>query len=210
MTKDRDINANGKDGKRKDILNAAMVEFCNGYAKASTDSIVKLSGVSKGLLFHHFGSKKDLFLCTYEYALQIAVSEFYELINFEQRDILERWRQIALLKMDLMKKHPMIFTFIAHASFPDSDEVKEKIAEQRTKFTGDAFPKLFSNIDYSFFREDIDVDIAIRIILNTMESYSQTEADSNKSTEDYYGEYDRYLNDLERYIQFFRQCFYKS
>ena len=203
-------NTTSTGGKRKDILNAAMIEFCNGYEKASTDAIVKSSGVSKGLLFHHFGSKKDLFLYAYDYAIQIMVSEFYELINFEQRDILERWRQIALLKMDLMQKYPKIFTFIAHASFPDNEEVKEKIMELRTKITEDVYPKLFYKIDYTLFREDISVEIATRVILYTMEGYAQNEADPNKSTEDYYGDYKRYLSDLERYIQFFKKCFYRQ
>ena len=59
------------------------------------------------------------------------MAEFYDLINLDERDILERLRQIALLKMDLMQKHPMVFNFIVHASFPDSADVKSSILEQR-------------------------------------------------------------------------------
>lgn len=210
MEKENNVKTSDtEDSKRMSILNAAMVEFCNGYEKASTDKIVKSAGVSKGLLFHHFGSKKELFLYAYDYAIQTVMAEFYDLINLSERDILERWRQIALLKMDLMQKHPMIFNFIAHASFPDSEEVKTSIMEQRNKLTNDVYPKLFYDIDRTLFRDDIDANTAISVILYTIEGYAQKEADPNKSTADYYGEYQRYLNDLERYIQFFRKSFYR-
>jgi AcrR family transcriptional regulator len=210
MAKENNINVpSSEDSKRKSILNAAMAEFCNGYEKASTDAIVKSAGVSKGLLFHYFGTKKDLFLYAYDYAIQIVMAEFYDLINLDDRDILQRLRQIALLKMDLMQKHPMIFNFITHASFPDSKDVKNNIMEQRDKLTNDVYPKLFYDIDRTLFREDIDVDTAISAILYTIEGYAQGEANPDKSTADYYSEYERYLNDLERYIQLFRMCFYR-
>jgi TetR/AcrR family transcriptional regulator len=208
--KESSINTSGpEDSKRRNILNAAMAEFCNGYEKASTDAIVKAAGVSKGLLFHYFGTKKDLFLYAYNYAIQTVMAEFYDLINLDERDILERWKQIALLKMDLMQKHPMIFNFIAHASFPDSSDVKNSILEQRSKLTDEVYPRLFYDVDRTLFREDIDADTAIRVILYTIEGYAQGEADPGKSTADYYGEYERYLNDLERYVKLFRASFYR-
>lgn len=210
MIKENNTNVPGtEDSKRISILNAAMAEFCNGYEKASTDAIVKSAGVSKGLLYHYFRSKKDLFSYAYDYAMKTVMAEFYNLINLDERDILERWRQIALLKMDLMKKHPMIFSFVARASFPDSEDVKNDIIEQQNKLTQDVYPKLFYDIDRSLFREDIDVDTAISVIIYTIESYAQNEASPKKSAADYYGEYERYLSDLERYTQLFRTCFYR-
>jgi len=197
-------------GKRADILNAAMAEFAGGYEKASTDAIVRAAGVSKGLLFHHFGSKKDLFLYAYDYAIKTVMSEFYNLINLDERDILERWRQIALLKMDLMRKHPAIFNFIAHASFPDSDDVKENITAAKEKLAGDVYPTVFHDIDRGLFRDDIDADTAVRVIIFTMEGYASAVADPLKSSEDYYGEYGRYLSDLEGFIRLFKSSFYRE
>ncbi|WP_407312231.1 TetR/AcrR family transcriptional regulator [Desulfosporosinus sp. SB140] len=210
MVKENKTSVPGlEDSKRMSILNAAMTEFCSGYEKASTDAIVKSAGVSKGLLYHYFGSKKNLFLQAYDDAIKTVMAEFYNLINLDERDILERWRQIALLKMDLMKKYPMIFNFIAHASFPDSEEVKSSITEQQNKLTNDVYPKLFYDIDCTLFRQDIEADTAISVIIYTIEGYAQNVADPAKSTADYYGEYDRYLSDLERYIRLFRSSFYR-
>ncbi len=207
-----DINADTnkeKDTKRTNILNAAITEFCKGYEEGSTYAIIKASGVSKGLLFHHFGTKKDLFLQAFDYAVEIVMKEFYNLMNLEQRDILERWKQGALLKMDLMQEYPGIFDFLSRAVFTDSEEVKAEITERSNSFTRDTIPKLYYDIDRSLFRDDIDVEAAIKVILNTIEEYARSEADKGKSTGDYYAGYERILNDLDRYILLFRKCFYK-
>jgi AcrR family transcriptional regulator len=50
------------DEKRKRIISISMEEFLNnGYSGASTNTITSKAGISKGLLFHYFGSKKELF-----------------------------------------------------------------------------------------------------------------------------------------------------
>lgn len=48
--------------KQDRIINAAMKEFAQkGYDKASTNEMVKEAGISKGLLFHYFQNKKQLY-----------------------------------------------------------------------------------------------------------------------------------------------------
>ena len=48
--------------KQDRIINAALQVFAvNGYRHASTDEIVRIAGISKGLLFHYFGSKLGLY-----------------------------------------------------------------------------------------------------------------------------------------------------
>ncbi len=43
--------------KRERVIDAALKEFSKGYMAANTDVIVKAAGISKGLVFHYFGSK---------------------------------------------------------------------------------------------------------------------------------------------------------
>ncbi|EUJ31031.1 TetR family transcriptional regulator [Listeria cornellensis FSL F6-0969] len=45
--------------KRDKILKVAVEEFADhGYKAASTNRISEIAGVSKGLIFHYFGSKE--------------------------------------------------------------------------------------------------------------------------------------------------------
>ena len=57
--------------KKELILSAGMKEFSQKpYKEASTDSITKACGISKGLLFHYFGSKKAFYFYCLESAME--------------------------------------------------------------------------------------------------------------------------------------------
>lgn len=59
------------DDKKELILSSGMKEFSQKpYKEASTDSITKACGISKGLLFHYFGSKKEFYLFCLERAME--------------------------------------------------------------------------------------------------------------------------------------------
>ena len=52
-----------KDNSKNQILDAALKVFVkNGFAQTRMDDIVENSGLSKGAIYHHYKSKKDLFL----------------------------------------------------------------------------------------------------------------------------------------------------
>ncbi len=64
------------DERRTAVLAAAISEFArSGYAGTSTESIASRAGISQPYLFRLFGTKKDLFLATYEVVSGRIVSE---------------------------------------------------------------------------------------------------------------------------------------
>ena len=55
------------DERRTAVLAAAISEFArSGYAGTSTDAIARRAGISQPYLFRLFGTKKDLFVATYD------------------------------------------------------------------------------------------------------------------------------------------------
>ena len=53
--------------RRTTVLAAAITEFArSGYSGTSTDAIATRAGISQPYLFRLFGTKKDLFVATYE------------------------------------------------------------------------------------------------------------------------------------------------
>ena len=65
------------DVRRASVLNAAIVEFArSGYAGTSTDAIATRAGISQPYLFRLFGTKKDLFIATYE-AVSARIDEAF-------------------------------------------------------------------------------------------------------------------------------------
>ena len=68
---------NLKPEKQEKILEAAIREFADkGFEKASTNEIIKEAGISKGILFHYFQNKKNLFLFVYDYSVELCMDEF--------------------------------------------------------------------------------------------------------------------------------------
>ena len=66
-----EIFENLPEEKRELILSTGIKAFSvNTYKDVSTDSITKQCGISKGLLFHYFGSKKDYYLYCLEKSMQ--------------------------------------------------------------------------------------------------------------------------------------------
>ena len=89
---------------RQDLIrNSAMVEFgANTFKKTSADSIAKRAGVSKGLLFHYFKDKRELYLYLYRYALEVCVKQYMEKsYNFGETDFflaLEMGHRVKMYK----------------------------------------------------------------------------------------------------------------
>jgi len=55
------------DERRTAVLAAAITEFArSGYAGTSTEAIARRAGISQPYLFRLFGTKKDLFIATYD------------------------------------------------------------------------------------------------------------------------------------------------
>jgi len=194
--------------KRDRILNAAMREFNKGFKNAHTDEIVKTAGISKGLLFHYFGSKESLYEFLFKYSVDIVVKEYYRLINFEQRDILERMWQSILLKIDLSYKYPAMFDFLTTAYKENHNGISSEIY---AKVLGETAPKLLANIDESLFKDGVDSKMAINVIRWTQIGYSNSQLEEMGSTDikDYQKEYERYLKEIQDYFTMLRKLFYK-
>lgn len=65
--------------KKETILDSALQVFVSkGYSNARMDDIVDISGMSKGAIYYHYKSKKDLFLSLIDHWETHAFPDFYE------------------------------------------------------------------------------------------------------------------------------------
>ncbi len=197
--------------KRNLFLTASMNEFAiNGYKKASTDKIVKEANLSKGLLFYYFGTKKDLYLFLFEYSMEIILKDYYSHVDILERDILKRLKKLLLLKMELTKKYPNIFEFVASAFYEKDPSVASKISMDNKEIFIQAEKKLINNINLSLFKPEINPKLAIDIILFTFKGYSNLQGEAGKKLEDYNKEYPRYIKEIDEYIKTLKIAFYRE
>ncbi|AEG58337.1 TetR/AcrR family transcriptional regulator [Desulforamulus ruminis] len=198
-------------GRQQTIINAALKEFAlKGFDDASTNAIARESGVSKGLLFHYINTKKELFLYLCDYSLEILKTEVVDVANMLESDILERCRQITLLKMEIMHKHPYVFDFFWVIVFTDSEAVKAELDQRKQNFLAINSLKLYQNLDESRFREGIDAKKANRLIIWAVEGYEKEMYKEIKGMPLTQIPYDQYLADFDTYLDILRKSFYSK
>jgi TetR/AcrR family transcriptional regulator len=192
------------------IINAATKVFAeNGYKRASTNAIVKEAGISKGILFHYFKSKKDLYLSLYEHLSDLFSEKIYDRLDWEERDIFEIIRQVSVIKFEMFSTYPDLINFLNSVFHEEDVEVKEEVEKIRESLTDSSFTKLFSNIDATKFREGIDVGKAIQVIYWTFEGFANQQQAKAKSMSvaDIYKE--DVLAELDSYTELLKKSFYK-
>ncbi|MBY0148122.1 TetR/AcrR family transcriptional regulator [Neobacillus niacini] len=196
--------------KQDRIINAAIKEFAQkGYDSASTNEIVKEAGISKGLLFHYFQSKKQLFFFLFDYCYKLVADEFYKKVDLTERDFFKRVRQAVHIKMDLQSKYPEILTFIQEAFMQDSPEIKVEFDKKKQELNAINIGIIYDGIDLSKFREDVDPQKILKIISWTFEKMSDEELLKAKMIPGHKIDYDKVFLEAEEYFEVFIKCFYK-
>lgn len=197
---------NLKSEKQEKIIEAAISEFADkGFEKASTNEIVKEAGISKGILFHYFHNKKNLFLYTFDYSADLCSNEILKKVDFEERDFFAKLRQISTFKLELALRYPKIFKFFEVVYVEECTEVKSELLERKKKISESNYSKVFNNIDVSKFRDGVDSGRAINILMWTIEGFGTSELQKAKLKPI---DYDKTLKEMDIYLDMLKNMFY--
>ncbi|HGD1244892.1 TPA: TetR/AcrR family transcriptional regulator [Streptococcus agalactiae] len=200
---------NLKPEKQKQIINAAIKEFVrNGFEKASTNEIVKRANISKDSLFNYFNSKKDLYLYLIEYSSK-AIVNLNEEIDLSETDLFKRIERVALQKFYVQQKYPQAFEFLASTKQEESVEVKDIIKQRLNPIYNQAINKLYKDIDYSKFREGVDIEKAIEILNWTMFGVGEKGLKELFTFDDIGRFGEKYLEEWNVYAELLKYSFYK-
>ncbi len=161
------------DDRKSKILKAALDEFATkGYKKASTNSIVKNAGVSKGLLFHYYQNKKELYILLYQYAIDIISEELLNKVNFSDYDLLNRISESVKAKISVYQEHQQLVLLIQKNYEIDDEDILVRTKAYSEEKAKEVYNKLFHDIDYYQFNDDININIALNVIRWTIDRIS--------------------------------------
>lgn len=156
--------------KKENILSACMAEFVkHGYKQASTNIMVEKAGISKGILYHYFGNKKNLYLYLVDKSMKYYLSELEELYKLNIPDIFDRLLKFALVKLNLIQKDLMMYEFAARAFVNDTEEVSKEIKSRYEKIYKEHIPRVFKDIDTTKLKKGVDVSKLIETIMFCLE-----------------------------------------
>lgn len=207
MIKIENLLTNVNEVKRERIINSALKEFSeNTFEKASTNAIVKDADVSKGTLFHYFGSKEKLYNYLEYFSIHVTSEAIVNAINWNQSDIFLRLKDVIMIKFKVFLQYPYLADFSLIAFEGKSiEDIMEIDPTYPIELQSQVYTR---NIDYSLFKEDIDMSRAIDIIRWTLEKYTDelrlSLAKSEKEVD---------LKKIEKeifvYIEMLKKAFYK-
>lgn len=208
-----DFFKNLNDQKKERILNAALAEFAQKkYDDASTNNIVTSAQIGKGMLFHYFGNKKNLYLYLYKYVREIMDNEICSQIGPDKGgkgDLPSILKQIGMRKLEVLKRHPDMTDFIAQTKREKSPEVHddlEKIEKERSYQLRENF--LFSNLDMTLFKPEFRNENTIKLIRWALDGCTKELQDKYKGQDIQDPAIDELLQDYDRYIEIIRLAFY--
>lgn len=204
-TKLLDLNAERRDA----ILNSALKEFTSrGFDDASTNVIAKEAGISKALMFHYVSNKQELFLVVYDFFSNLIKKDYFELMNYDEKDIFNRLRQSYILQIKLMEKYPWILEYSKLSSVTHSSEINREIEKRQQEEYANCYPKLFDDIDTSQFRKELDIEKCKQIIFWSNIGFTNQLLDEIRNTQNSSLNSKLIINKLDNYFDEFKKIFY--
>lgn len=124
---------NAETNRREAIFEASLREFAAvGYERANTNHICDNAGVSKGLLFHYYGSKKRLYMFTVERCTDDVLSAF-DGFSTEDLDFTNALLAYSRKKFWFYSAHALHYTILNEAYLMPpvdvTDTMRAKYAE---------------------------------------------------------------------------------
>lgn len=116
------------------ILNAAIEEFgTDSYENTSMNSICKKYSISKGLIYHYFENKDELYLCCVKSCFD-ELTTFFNQKNFMGNNIQESMNSYMKLRYQFFQENPKLCKIFFQTVFYPPKHLIEQIKVLRKNF----------------------------------------------------------------------------
>lgn len=196
------------EAKQQRIINAALAEFAaSGYRHASTDRIVAAAGISKGALFHYFGSKEKLYLFLLDWTAATMVEAVTAQLDLTEPDLFLRLMQGSKVKMRIVREHPDIWRF--WESFEtERPEIASGWMQERMQESAPLFEEiLVRGIDTTRFKPGVDPAKAANVIMWTIAGWTDARFAAAKRQGEQLDP-EQVFAEVQEYMGFLRGVFY--
>lgn len=191
-----------KKEKQDRMINAALKVFAQkGYRHASTDDIVKEAAISKGLLFHYFGSKLGLYTFIYDYSVRYMVLELKSAVSDKATNLFEILKQVEFAKIQALKGYPYMQQFLNRSVSEDVNEALVAVEEMRGMLT-ETYDSLWAKIDFEKLPAGVDGNKLCKMIDFTVQGLmAERFRDASFQPDMLYAEICEYIDMLEKLVK---------
>lgn len=190
-----------KKEKQDRMINAALKVFAlHGYRHASTDDIVREAAISKGLLFHYFGSKLGLYAFIYDYSVRYMTLELKSTVSAEETDMFELVKQAECARMHAMRGYPYMQQFLNRSMSEDVSEALLAVEEKRDMLL-EAYAGIRGQMDFEKLPTGIDGEKLYKMLDLTIKGLmTEHFQDASFQPEMLYEEIVDYLNMMKQIV----------
>lgn len=193
------------------IFEAALYEFAEkGYTGASTNSICERAGVAKGLLFHYYKSKKNLYLAVLEASLETLMSYVLGGAMQEKTDLLEQIFYMSELKICFFRAHPQMGKILTNSMYFDKEKTPPEIIEKVEAYKRKGLESIRELLEKQEFRPGVDKNQAFEFILFTLQGYSNYLLGNDPNFEMMVDSFDLIVQKLRGITDFIKYGVYSS
>lgn len=187
--------------KQTTIRNAALACFAkHGYEKASINDIAVSAGISKASIFQYFGNKQAL----YQYLLDYCTAQMKQAYDATALDLntdfFDRVWAASVMKVENLKKHPHIASFIVSAAAEPMPKLKDALFSA----TNEKFVEtlVLHEEDYRKFKRPEDAQLVFRMFMVLVQGMAvQLENGTD---------YDSIMKEFEEILKMLKYNFYKE
>ena len=159
------VNQPHKPTPQQRILTAALHEFAtHGYEAASTNAIATRAKVAKGLVFHYFEDKDQLFIKVFDVEVRRFTERVFAFADPLPSDLFERLLQLTTHKLQIGQQHPHMVDFLLVALTETPPRVRAQLMKRQAALTMTFWPRFVEGIDGSRLRKGLKIADAIETL----------------------------------------------
>lgn len=154
------------------ILDTCFNVFAiHGYNNTTTSMLAEAAGVSKALIFHHFNSKKGLYLRVLDRCIEKGRIEMGFDKILDSHDFFEAKEKTTIIKFQYYKNNPNLMKIVREAFYETPDELKTDIKKKYGELlamTDEIWKRIFERAP---LKEGVDRDKAFKLIMITLDYF---------------------------------------
>ncbi|MGN0143694.1 MAG: TetR/AcrR family transcriptional regulator [Clostridium sp.] len=135
-------------GVKERILNVAIEEFAqNGYKAASTNIICKKADISKGLLYHYYNSKENLYITVVRHVIDSFKRNIAINIKDSNKKGIDYVEEYFDIKFKFFRENPLYSKIIVNLVIDNSIEKAKELSSEFQSYNNNLIHDVIKNID---------------------------------------------------------------
>ena len=152
-----------KTTKRR-IMDNALAEFSKqGYGASSVNTICSAQGISKGIIYHYFRNKDELFLACVEECFSLLAEYLKTKMQTVKGNLEQQLEAYFKTRGDFFIENPIYQKIFCEAIIAIPDHLKEKIKKRKQAFDVLNIQILEKMLEPSSLRPQISKDYVIEL-----------------------------------------------